>query len=305
MSQNKKLVIINKEKIFGRNNDFYCDNVDMKSIPEGLSENFKTLIIARKSNIKRFHKINLENIEIASNIFTFLLGIFKTFKDKEVNKEHLKINLTGSAGQSLGAFAIKGLKINLFGDANDYVGKGLSGATIVIRPPKNSSLVTNKNTIVGNTVLYGATTGELYVAGQAGERFAVRNSGATTVVEGCGSNGCEYMTGGTVVILGQSGDNFGAGMTGGMAFVYDEDQKFHIRVNPETLLFDQIRSDYWTNELLQIILRHYQNTASQHAKRILDDWKNEKNKSIQVCPKEVVATLPQPLGFEMELEQAN
>ena len=133
----------------------------------------------------------------------------------------------------------------------------------------------------------------------------MRNSGATTVVEGCGSNGCEYMTGGTVVILGQSGDNFGAGMTGGMAFVYDEDQKFHLRVNPETLLFDQIRSDYWTNELLQIILRHYQNTASQHAKRILDDWKNEKNKFIQVCPKEVVATLPQPLGFEMELEQAN
>ena len=231
--------------------------------------------------------------------------IYKTFKDKEVNKEHLKINLTGSAGQSLGAFAIKGLKINLFGDANDYVGKGLSGATIVIRPPKNSSLVTNKNTIVGNTVLYGATTGELYVAGQAGERFAVRNSGATTVVEGCGSNGCEYMTGGTVVILGQSGDNFGAGMTGGMAFVHDEDQKFHLRVNPETLLFDQIRSDYWTNELLQIILRHYQNTASQHAKRILDDWKNEKNKFIQVCPKEVVAMLPQSLGFEMRLKQAN
>ena len=231
--------------------------------------------------------------------------IYKTFKDKDVKKEHLTINLTGSAGQSLGAFAIKGLKINLLGDANDYVGKGLSGATIAIQPQKNSSLITNENTIVGNTLLYGATSGELYAAGQAGERFAVRNSGATTVVEGCGSNGCEYMTGGTVVILGNSGDNFGAGMTGGMAFVYDKDQQFHLRVNPETLLFDQIISDYWTNELHQIILRHYQNTASQHAKRILDDWENEKNKFIQVCPKEVVATLPQPLGFEMKLEQAN
>ena len=231
--------------------------------------------------------------------------IYKTFKDKDINKEHLTINLTGSAGQSLGAFAIKGLKINLFGDANDYVGKGLSGATISIRPQKNSSLVTHENTIVGNTLLYGATSGELYAAGQAGERFAVRNSGALTVVEGCGSNGCEYMTGGTVVILGSSGDNFGAGMTGGMAFIYDKDQKFHLRVNPETLLFDQIRSDYWTNELHQIILKHYQNTASQHAKRILGDWENEKSRFIQVCPKEVVATLPQPLGFEARLEKAN
>ena len=229
----------------------------------------------------------------------------RQFKDKEVNKEHLTINLTGSAGQSLGAFAIKGLKINLFGDANDYVGKGLSGATIAIRPQKNSSLITNENTILGNTVLYGATSGELFAAGQAGERFAVRNSGATTVVEGCGSNGCEYMTGGTVVILGKSGDNFGAGMTGGMVFLYDEDQKFHLRVNPETLFFDQISSDYWTNELHQIILRHYQNTASQHAKRILNDWENEKNKFIHLCPKEALATLPQPLGFEMRLKQAN
>ncbi|SVE63641.1 uncharacterized protein METZ01_LOCUS516495, partial [marine metagenome] len=134
--------------------------------------------------------------------------IYRTFKDKIVNKEHLTINLTGSAGQSLGAFAIKGLRINLLGDANDYVGKGLSGATIVIRPQKNSSLVTNENTILGNTVLYGATSGELYAAGQAGERFAVRNSGVTTVVEGCGSNGWEDMTGGTVVVLGKSGDNF-------------------------------------------------------------------------------------------------
>jgi glutamate synthase (NADPH/NADH) large chain len=113
------------------------------------------------------------------------------------------------------------------------------------------------------------------------------------------------MTGGTVVVLGKSGDNFGAGMTGGMAFVYDEDKKFQLRVNSETLFYDQIRSDYWTNELYQIILKHYQNTASQHAKRILDGWENEKNKFIQICPKEVVAMLPQPLGFEMRLKQAN
>ena len=231
--------------------------------------------------------------------------IYRTFKDKEVNKEHLTINLTGSAGQSLGAFAIKGLKINLYGDSNDYVGKGLSGATISIRPHKNSNLVTNENTIIGNTVLYGATSGELYAAGQAGERFAVRNSGAITVVEGCGSNGCEYMTGGTVVVLGKTGDNFGAGMTGGMAFIYDEDKKFNQRVNAETLIFDTIASDYWTNELNQIILSHYQNTGSLHAKSILDNWETEIQKFIHVCPKEIVNILPQPLGFKDQLKKVN
>ncbi len=142
------------------------------------------------------------------------------------------MRLRGSAGQSLGAFAVQGLKLEVFGDANDYVGKGLSGATIVVRPGPSSALRSNENTIIGNTVLYGATAGALFAAGQAGERFAVRNSGAEAVVEGCGSNGCEYMTGGTVVILGQFGDNFGAGFTGGMAFVYDPDDLFEKRAQP-------------------------------------------------------------------------
>ena len=137
---------------------------------------------------------------------------------------HLTVRLRGSAGQSLGAFAVQGLKLEVFGDANDYVGKGLSGGDH--RGAPGAVLArwsANENTIIGNTVLYGATAGKLFAAGQAGERFAVRNSGATAVVEGCGSNGCEYMTGGTAVILGAVGDNFGAGMTGGMAFVYDPD----------------------------------------------------------------------------------
>ena len=133
----------------------------------------------------------------------------------------LTLSFKGSAGQSFGAFGVKGLKLVVEGDANDYVGKGLSGAIISIKLPEESNLVSNENTIIGNTVLYGATSGKLFAAGQAGERFAVRNSGAISVVEGCDSNGCEYMTGGTVVILGEVGDNFAAGMTGGMAFVYD------------------------------------------------------------------------------------
>ncbi len=152
--------------------------------------------------------------------------IVRRFGQSSLAPGHLTVRLRGSAGQSLGAFAVRGLKLDVIGDANDYVGKGLSGATIVVRQPPSSQLASNHNAIIGNTVLYGATAGALYAAGQAGERFAVRNSGATAVVEGCGSNGCEYMTGGTVVVLGPVGDNFGAGFTGGMAFVYDSAERF-------------------------------------------------------------------------------
>src|SRR6202012_984686 len=137
----------------------------------------------------------------------------------------------------------------VFGDANDYVGKGLSGATLVIRPPVHSALATHENTIIGNTVLYGATSGRLFAAGQAGERFAVRNSGAAVVVEGCGSNGCEYMTGGTAVILGRTGENFAAGMTGGMAFVLDEAGEFERRVNSDSVVIRRLGSVWWESQL--------------------------------------------------------
>jgi glutamate synthase (NADPH/NADH) large chain len=228
--------------------------------------------------------------------------LYKKYGYEKLDENFLVLNFRGSAGQSFGAFSSKGLKLVLKGDANDYVGKGLSGATISIKLSEESNLISNENTIIGNTVLYGATSGKLFAAGQAGERFAVRNSGATTVVEGCGSNGCEYMTGGTVVILGKTGDNFGAGMTGGMAFIYVEDQNFNLRVNPDTLIFDTISSDYWTNELYQIILNHHQNTLSLHAKNILDNWETEKLKFIHVCPKEIANILVQPLGFEKKLK---
>ena len=150
--------------------------------------------------------------------------------------DHLTIKLAGSAGQSLGAFAAPGLKIEVMGEANDYVGKGLSGGIIVVRPPLGSPLVPHENAIIGNTVLYGATAGSLFASGRAGERFCVRNSGAEVVVEGCGSNGCEYMTGGVAVILGRFGDNFGAGMTGGMAYLYDPDAEHTLRLNGETVI---------------------------------------------------------------------
>ena len=164
-------------------------------------------------------------------------------------------------------FQLKDLKLNLKGDANDYVGKGLSGATIVIKLSDESNLISNENTIIGNTVLYGATSGKLFAAGQAGDRFAVRNSGATTVVEGCDSNGCEYMTGGTAVILGNVGDNFAAGMTGGMAFVYDKSKEFEKKVNPETVVWQNVETDYWINYLKELVLEHSNETLSDYQKK--------------------------------------
>ena len=177
--------------------------------------------------------------------------------------------MSGSAGQSLGAFGIKGLKLNVTGDANDYVGKGLSGATIVVKPPIESNLVSNENTIIGNTVLYGATSGKLFAAGQSGERFAVRNSGAKAVIEGCDSNGCEYMTGGVVVILGKVGDNFAAGMTGGMAFIYDPNDEFENYVNINSVIWQVPETDYWKKYLKDLISEHFQETRSQIAKKII------------------------------------
>ncbi len=208
---------------------------------------------------------------------------------------HLTVRLRGSAGQSLGAFAVRGLKLEVFGDANDYVGKGLSGGAIVVRPVPSSTLVWNENTIIGNTVLYGATAGELFAAGQAGERFAVRNSGATAVVEGCGANGCEYMTGGTVVILGPVGDNFGAGFTGGMAFVYDPDETFERRINAETLQWSRLASAQWEAALQALVARHAQETNSPLAARLLNDWGQERARFWHVVPKDYARYLPQPM----------
>tara|TARA_R110000765_G_scaffold422360_1_gene529510 strand:- start:146720 stop:151249 length:4530 start_codon:yes stop_codon:yes gene_type:complete len=212
--------------------------------------------------------------------------------------DHLTVKLTGSAGQSLGAFAAPGLKLEVSGDANDYVGKGLSGGTIVVRPPMSSSIVASENTIIGNTVLYGATAGYLFAAGRAGERFAVRNSGASVVIEGCGSNGCEYMTGGVAVILGDIGANFGAGMTGGMAYLYDPEGKASAMMNRETLVTCPVTVDHWHDQLETLLERHLEETGSQKAADILQHWDIEQKHFMQVCPKEMLVHLPAPLSIE-------
>ncbi|WP_272008909.1 glutamate synthase large subunit [Roseovarius sp. ZX-A-9] len=209
--------------------------------------------------------------------------------------DHLTVKLSGSAGQSLGAFAAPGLKLEVSGDANDYVGKGLSGGTIVVRPPMSSGLEASENTIIGNTVLYGATAGYLFAAGRAGERFAVRNSGAHVVIEGCGSNGCEYMTGGVAVILGRIGANFGAGMTGGMAYLYDPDGRATHLINMETLVTSAVSHPHWQAELRALVERHAAETGSRKASDILQHWDLELQNFIQVCPIEMLNKLPHPL----------
>ncbi|MBA4755352.1 MAG: glutamate synthase large subunit [Sphingobium sp.] len=209
---------------------------------------------------------------------------------------HLTVRLRGSAGQSLGAFLCKGITLEIFGDANDYVGKGLSGGIITVRTTVSSPLSSKDNTIIGNTVLYGATSGKLFAAGQAGERFAVRNSGAQVVVEGCGANGCEYMTGGIAVILGKTGANFGAGMTGGMAFILDEDGSFPSRANPEGIVWQRLESAHWEAQVKDLIAQHAKATDSKWSSTILEDWDRWRRYIWQVCPKEMISRLAHPLS---------
>jgi glutamate synthase (NADPH/NADH) large chain len=224
--------------------------------------------------------------------------ITRRFGTTGLQPGHLTVRLRGSAGQSLGAFAVQGVKLEVFGDANDYVGKGLSGGTIVVRPMVSSPLVAHQNTIIGNTVLYGATAGKLFAAGQAGERFAVRNSGAAVVVEGSGSNACEYMTGGVAVILGPVGANFAAGMTGGMAFVHDAEGAFPLRVNPETVVWQRIETAHWESVLKSLVEEHVRETQSRFAEQLLVNWDREIGRFWQVVPKEMLTRLPAPLNAE-------
>jgi glutamate synthase (NADPH/NADH) large chain len=217
---------------------------------------------------------------------------------------HVHIRLRGTAGQSLGAFAVQGMKLEVFGEANDYVGKGLSGATIVVRQLVSSVLASQDNAIIGNTVLYGATAGKLFAAGRAGERFAVRNSGATVVVEGCGANGCEYMTGGTAVILGHTGDNFAAGMSGGMAFVYDAAGDFADCVNRETVVINRLASAHWESVVYGLVEEHVAETGSKWAAGLLAEWDVVRLRIWQICPKEMLVRLPHPLDDSPQMQAA-
>ena len=256
----------------------------------------KIKIIDKEFNIKNTHRT------VGTRISHHL---YKKYGNEKLENDFLTLKFKGSAGQSFGAFGVKGLKLVLKGDANDYVGKGLSGATLSIKLSDESNLISNENTIIGNTVLYGATSGKLFAAGQAGERFAVRNSGATTVIEGCDSNACEYMTGGSVVILGEVGDNFGAGMTGGMAFIYDLNNDFEKKVNPETVIWQRPETDYWKSFLKNLIEEHFNETNSNLSKRIYQNFDKEIMNFIQVCPKEMLDKLKNPISFKSNIKEVS
>ena len=286
-------------------NKRYCENREINFVPDTLDEEIWP---EAEKALDNSHKIEKEflikntNRAVGTRISHHL---YRKYGHDKLKENSLILNFKGSAGQSFGAFSIKGLKLILKGDANDYVGKGLSGATISIKLTDESNLISNENTIIGNTVLYGATSGKLFAAGQAGERFAVRNSGATTVIEGCGSNGCEYMTGGTAIILGEVGDNFAAGMTGGMAFVYDKSKDFEKKINSESVVWQNVETDYWIKYLKDLILEHFLETNSNLSKKIIESFDNEINNFVQVCPKEMIDKLENPITFNNVIKEVS
>ena len=213
--------------------------------------------------------------------------IARRYGEEGLPDDTIRAQFTGSAGQSFGAFLAKGVTLTLEGEANDYVGKGLSGGRLIIYPPRNSSFQPEENILVGNVVLYGATSGEAFFNGMAGERFAVRNSGATAVVETVGDHGCEYMTKGTVVVLGKTGRNFAAGMTGGIAYVLDETGEFvRVRCNRASVDLDPVVDPQDIDLIHGLITRHAELTESPRAKWILDNWETMLPKFIKVFPHE-------------------
>jgi glutamate synthase (ferredoxin) len=218
-----------------------------------------------------------------------------TITGSEITKKHgpgglpedtVYLKFNGSAGQSFGAFIPKGMTLELEGDANDYFGKGMSGGKLIVYPPQGSTFDPKENMIIGNVALYGATAGEIFVCGMAGERFAVRNSGVTAVVQGVGDHGCEYMTGGRVVILGKTGRNFAAGMSGGVAYVLDEAGDFASRCNMELVGLEKLEGADEIEEVWKLVQRFQTYTKCQDATRILADWKSFVPKFVKVMPQD-------------------
>ena len=217
------------------------------------------------------------------------------------------MNCTGAGGQSFGAFIPKGLTLTLCGDTNDYFGKGLSGGKLVVYPPKNRGYKAEENIIAGNVALYGATSGKVFINGVAGERFAVRNSGAYAVVEGVGEHGCEYMTGGRVVVLGKTGKNFAAGMSGGIAYVLDEDSHLYRNLNKDMISIEKLESKYDIQELKAMIEEHVKATGSERGKWILEHFAEYLPKFKKIIPydyKKMIALSAKLEEKGMSTEQA-
>ena len=271
----------------------------------GLEKSLDNVLIAKsRAAIDKGEKVHF--IEAARNVHrsvgAMLSGAVTKVHPEGLPDDTIRIQLEGTGGQSFGAFLCNGITLYLIGDANDYTGKGLSGGRVVVRPSIDFRGVATGNIIVGNTVMYGATSGEAFFSGVAGERFAVRLSGATAVVEGTGDHGCEYMTGGTVVVLGKTGRNFAAGMSGGIAYVYDEDGQFAKRCNTAQVALERVLPAYeqeaaidraiWHRnlsdeaQLRRLLEEHNRWTGSRRARDLLDHWEESRAKFVKVFPHE-------------------
>jgi glutamate synthase domain-containing protein 3 len=251
------------------------DNIDWQILGKA------RIAIERKERIvidMPIHNVNRTVGAILSN------HIVRKFGPQGLPDGTVEIIFHGSAGQSFGAFLVPGVTLRLIGEGNDYLGKGLSGGRIVVQTPENSPFLAHENIIVGNTLLYGATSGEVFINGMAGERFAVRNSGAVAVVEGVGDHGCEYMTGGVVVVLGQTGCNFAAGMSGGVAYALDEMQLFDTLCNLDIVELESVWKQEDKDLLRDLIERHLKWTVSKRARQILDAWPDMIGKFVKVIP---------------------
>jgi glutamate synthase (NADPH/NADH) large chain/glutamate synthase (ferredoxin) len=294
---------------------FHCEEQDHR-LEKSLD---KVLIEKSRAAIERGEKVQF--MEHARNVNrsvgAMLSGALTKVHPEGLPDDTLRIQLEGTGGQSFGAFLAKGITLYLIGDANDYTGKGLSGGRVVVRPSIDFRGEATKNIIIGNTALYGATSGEAFFSGVAGERFAVRLSGATAVVEGTGDHGCEYMTGGTVAVLGKTGRNFAAGMSGGIAYVYDEDGKFASRCNTAMVSLERVGTtaeqkaasgatkwhrDETDEALLKKLLEdHNRWTGSRRARELLDNWAESRMKFVKVFPNEYKRALAEMHEREVEL----
>jgi glutamate synthase (NADPH/NADH) large chain len=246
-----------------------------------------SLIDKAKQALIRLKPVYYETTIANTNraVGTMLSGeVARLYGNTGMPDDTVRIVFKGSAGQSFGAFLSAGITFRLEGEANDYLGKGLSGGRIILLPPEGSTFEPDKNIIAGNTLLYGATSGEVYISGRVGERFCVRNSGATAVVEGAGDHCCEYMTGGRVVVLGSCGKNFAAGMSGGIAYVLNMDDNFDYFCNMEMVELSLIEDKSDNEELRSLISAHEKYTQSPIAKRILNDWDNYVKRFIKILP---------------------
>jgi glutamate synthase domain-containing protein 3 len=274
----------------------------------GKALDFEIMTLARAAlDRKEPVRIELPIRNVHRSIGAALSGeITRRYGAAGLPDDTIHLTLLGSAGQSFGAFLAPGVTMHVHGDANDYLGKGMSGGRIVVTPPEGVAFLPHKNVIVGNVVLYGATGGEAYFHGTAGERFAVRNSGGRAVVEGVGDHGCEYMTGGVVVVLGPTGNNFAAGMSGGLAYVYDETELFDTRCNLDMVDVESVWQEEDVKRLHAMIESHFRHTGSQRAAQILENWESRLPLFVKIMPVEYRKSLERMrLEEEMNTESVS